>query len=236
VWFTSGYCSASTCTPTRYSFLTGTYAIRKKGTGIAEKTLVVFCSDNGPVLDDGYNDDAVQKLGDHEPAGPYRGGKYSVWEGGTRTPFITRWKGRIEPGVSDEVVCTVNLCASVGALTEPTLGEGACLDSMDVLDALLGKPGAKGRDHLVQQDNGSSGNFGFRVGDWKLVRFKKNENTKAVVSKPQDIPPPRPHTLYRLSADPGERKDVSAENPEVVEALTANLDKLIADGRSRPAK
>jgi arylsulfatase A len=85
--------------------------------------------------------------------------------------------------------------------TGQTLGEGACLDSMDVLDALLGKPGAKGRDHLVQQDNGSSGNFGFRVGDWKLVRFKKNENTKAVVSKPQDIPPPRPHTLYRLSEE-----------------------------------
>jgi arylsulfatase A len=124
-----------------------------------------------------------------------------VWEGGTRTPFITRWKGRIEPGVSDEVVCTVDLCASVAALTGQTLGDGACLDSLDVLDALLGKPGAKGRDHLVQQDNGSSGNLGFRVGDWKLVRFKKNENTKAVVSKPQDIPPPRPHTLYRLSEE-----------------------------------
>ena len=136
---------------------------------LADNTLVVLCSDNGPVLDDGYKDGAVEKLGDHKPAGPFRGGKYSVFEGGTRTPFVTRWTGRIKPGVSEQVVCTVDLAASLAALTGQTLGENACLDSFNVLDALLGKEGATGRDHLLQQDNNGA-KLGLRVGDCKLVR------------------------------------------------------------------
>jgi arylsulfatase A len=200
--------------------------------GLAEKTLVIFCSDNGPVLDDGYKDFAVEKLGDHQPAGPYRGSKYSVWEGGTRTPFITRWPGRIQPAVSDEVVCTIDFAASFAALTGQPLADTACLDSLNVLDALLGKPGAKGRDHLLQQDNGG-GNFGLRAGDWKLVRLEKRGKSEARVSK-ADLPlPAARHTLYKLSADPGERTDVSAAHPEIVQRLQAEMDRLIAAGRTR---
>ena len=77
--------------------------------GLAENTLVIMSSDNGPVLDDGYKDQAVEKLGAHKVAGPLRGGKYSVHEGGTRTPFIARWRGTVAPRVSDEVVCTIDL-------------------------------------------------------------------------------------------------------------------------------
>jgi arylsulfatase A len=200
--------------------------------GLAEKTLVVFCSDNGPVLDDGYKDDAVEKLGDHEPAGPFRGGKYSVWEGGTRTPFITRWKGRIVPGVSDEVVSTIDLAASLAALTGQALAADACLDSLNVLEALLGQPGAKGRDHLLQQDNGS-GNFGLRAGPWKLVRLKQRGRPQATVSRAQAPLPAAAHSLYRLSDDPGEQHDVSATHPDVVRRLTAQLDQIIAAGRTR---
>ena len=68
--------------------------------GIARNTLVIFTSDNGPVVDDGYRDDAVTKLGGHRPAGPLRGGKYSAFEGGTRVPFVVRWPARVKPGVS----------------------------------------------------------------------------------------------------------------------------------------
>ncbi|MBM3847760.1 MAG: arylsulfatase [Verrucomicrobia bacterium] len=201
--------------------------------GLTDKTLVVLCSDNGPVLDDGYKDDAVEKLGDHQPAGPYRGGKYSVWEGGTRTPFITRWKGRIAPGVSDEIVSTVDFAASFAALTGELPVPNGCLDSLNVIDALLGKPGAKGRDHILQQDNGS-GNFGLRVGKWKLVRLEKRVQTQARVSKDAPPLPGVKHTLYQLTADPGERTDVSAAHPEVLHRITTQLDRLITDGRSRP--
>ena len=83
---------------------------------LSQNTLIVFCSDNGPVLDDGYQDGAITQLGKHTPAGRFRGGKYSIYEGGTRTPFITCWPGRIQPGVSDRMVCTVDLAASLAAL------------------------------------------------------------------------------------------------------------------------
>ncbi len=203
--------------------------------GLAENTLVVFCSDNGPVLDDGYKDGAVTQLGEHEPAGTYRGGKYSVWEGGTRTPFITRWKGHIAPGVSDQMVCTIDLAASFAALTGQTLAVDGCLDSLNVLEALLGQPGAKGRDHLLQQDNGS-GNFGLRAGDWKLVRLKQRGKSQATVSKREPPLPASQDSLYHLANDAGERTNVAADNPEVLQRLTMQLDKLISDGRSRVAE
>jgi arylsulfatase A-like enzyme len=201
--------------------------------GLAENTLIILCSDNGPVLDDGYKDEAVEKLGNHQPAGPWRGGKYSVWEGGTRTPFITRWKGRITPGQSEQVVCTVDLATSLGALAGQTPGADECLDSLNVLDALLGKPGAAGRSHLLQQDNGS-GNFGLRAGDWKLVRLVKRGKSEARVSREEPALPAAKHSLYHLPDDPGERTDVSAAHPEITARLTAQMDQLIKDGRSRP--
>jgi len=190
---------------------------------IAENTLVILCSDNGPVLDDGYKDDAVEKLGDHKAAGPYRGGKYSIFEGGTRIPFITRWKGKITPGISDEVVCTIDFPASFAALTGIALPDKQCLDSFNVMPALLGEKDAKGRDHLVQQDNNGI-NFGLRVGDWKLVR-QKPAKAKAELGGEK---------LFNLKTDPGEATDVAAKYPEIVKQLHGRLDKIIADGHSRP--
>ena len=199
--------------------------------GLAEKTLVVFCSDNGPVLDDGYQDDAVEKNGDHRPAGIYSGGKYSVLEGGTRTPFITWWKGRIQPGVSDEMVCTIDLAASLAALADVPLDDEDCLDSFNVLEALLGKPNAKGRDHLVQQDNGRGGNYGLRMGNWKLQRHDSRK-ARNVNLRLESIPVPQ-YRLFNLVEDPGERNDVFEKYPEIGERLKARLTKLITDGRSR---
>lgn len=198
---------------------------------LAEKTLVVFSSDNGPVLDDGYQDGAVEKNGDHRPAGIYSGGKYSILEGGTRTPFITRWKGRIHPGVSDELVCTIDLAASLAALVDVPLNDDACLDSFNVLGALLGKPNAKGRNHLVQQDNGRGGNYGLRMGNWKIQRHDSRK-ARNVSLRLESVSVPQ-YQLFNLANDPGERNDVFAEYPEIGERLKARLAKLIADGRSR---
>ncbi len=199
---------------------------------LAENTLIVLCSDNGPVLDDGYKDGAVEKLGTHKPAGPLSGGKYSVFEGGTRTPFITRWKGRVKPGVSDEVVCTIDLAASFASLTGVALPENACRDSFNVLPALLGESSAKGRDHLLQQDNNGT-NYGLRAGEWKLVRMKAKGKSQAVVTKKDTPLPTSLHALYHLPGDPGEEHDVSAKNPEKTQELIAKLDALIAAERSR---
>ena len=200
---------------------------------LAENTLVVFCSDNGPVLDDGYKDDAVEKIGDHRAAGHFSGGKYSVYEGGTRTPFITRWKGRIQPGESNEVVCTIDLSASLASLTGQNLSDDVCLDSMNIMGALLGKQGAEGRDHLVQQDNGNNGSYGLRSGGWKLHRYDRKRARNVVVeTKLANTPVPN-YQLFDLSKDPAEKKNVIEQHPDVAERLKSQLTNIIESGRTR---
>ncbi len=200
---------------------------------IAENTLIVFCSDNGPVMDDGYQDLALEKRGDHRAAGPFRGGKYSIYEGGTRTPFITRWKGRIEPAVSDEVVCTIDLAASFASIAGVKLPEEACKDSIDVHGVLLGDVAAKGREQLVQQDNGTAGNYGFRVGNWKLQRHDSKTTRNRIVERKLENTPVPQFQLFDLSKDPAEEKNVIEKHPDVAERMKMQLAELIAAGRSR---
>ncbi|MCA9213049.1 MAG: arylsulfatase [Planctomycetales bacterium] len=201
--------------------------------GLTEKTLVVFCSDNGPVLDDGYKDGAVEKNGSHRAAGKYTGGKYSVFEGGTRTPFITRWPGHIKPAESDELVCTIDLAASLAALTEQELPANSCLDSFNVLDALLGEQNANGRDHLITQNNGNNGTYALRAGDWKLHRYDRHTaRNKIVEQQLADTKMPQ-FVLYDLKSDPSESRDVLQDNVAVADRMKGQLAKLIEDGRSR---
>ncbi len=201
--------------------------------GLSENTLVVFCSDNGPVMDDGYRDRALELRGDHRAAGPYRGGKYNVFEGGTRTPFITWWKGRIKPGVSSEIVSTIDLAASFAALTGTPLPLDACGDSFDLSSALLGTPGAKGREHIIQQDNGGTGNFGFRAGNWKLVRHDSGVTNNEVVERTRVRTAVPRFQLFDLAQDPGETTDLMSQHPDVGAAMISRLESLIAAGRSR---
>ncbi len=182
---------------------------------LAENTLVVFSSDNGPVLDDGYADGAVKDLNGHAPAGPLRGTKYSLYEAGTRVPFLARWPARIKPGVSDALVCQIDLLASFAALAGRDLAPEAGPDSLNVLPALLGES-KEGRDHLVEHAGGQS----LRKGPWKLV--------------PKT--PRGPAELFDLSRDLGETKSVAAEHPEIVTGMTELLEKLRSQGRSRPAR
>ncbi len=122
--------------------------------GLADDTLVIVTSDNGPVVDDGYQDQAVEKLGGHTPADGLRGGKYSIYEGGTRIPFLVRWPGQIKPGTtSNALISQVDLLASLAALVGQELPDDAGPDSANVLPALLGTS-SKGRDQLVEQGGG----------------------------------------------------------------------------------
>ena len=207
-----------------------------KESGLINNTLIVICSDNGPVMDDGYKDFALEKLGDHRAAGPYTGGKYSVYEGGTRTPFITYWRGIVKPAVSDEVVCTIDLASSLAALTAQRLPKDACLDSMNIIQALLGKEGAKGRDHLVQQNNGNNGTYALLEGDWKLHRYdRKTARNVVVEQKLANVKVP-PYMLFNLKEDPTESKNVIAQHPQIAERMKEHLAEIIASGRTRPSR
>ncbi len=201
---------------------------------LSKNTMIVFCSDNGPVGDDGYKDEALEKMGDHSPNGPFSGGKYSVLEGGTRTPFITYWPGKIKPAVSDEMVCTIDLAASFAALAGVKLPKASVPDSFNLLDALLGKKGAKGRDHLVQQDNGKWGNYGYRAGKWKLQRHDSKRKRNVVVTNKLANQAAPQFALFDLSKDIREKKNVADQHPEVFSRMKKELQGIIDAGRSRP--
>ena len=183
---------------------------------LANDTLLVFTSDNGPVVDDGYQDQAVEKLGDHAPAGRFRGGKYSNFEGGTRVPFIVRWPARVKPGVSGALVSQVDLLASFSALLRRPLENSPGSDSEDTLPAFLGASKV-GRTILVEQ----AGALSLRQGSWKYIepgsgrRFNENTGTE-LGNDPAG-------QLYDLAADPGERTNLAAERPEKVREMAALL-------------
>jgi len=191
---------------------------------LAENTLVLFTSDNGPVLDDGYADDAVTKLSGHQPAGPLRGGKYSLYEGGTRVPLLARWPARIKPGVSDALVSQLDFLATFAELTGQKLAATAGPDSLPQLAALVGES-RTGREHLIEH----AGSLAIRKGPWKFTA-PGAAGKKAKPGKPS----PGGGELYDLAADIGETKNVAAQNPQVVQELTALLTKIRNDGRTRP--
>jgi arylsulfatase A-like enzyme len=195
--------------------------------GLERNTLLIVTSDNGPVVDDGYRDDAVEKLNGHRPAGPLRGGKYSAFEGGTRVPFIVRWPDRVKAGTSGALFSQVDLPATLAALAGVELAPRDAPDSHDSLRALLGAS-ATGRDHVVEH----AGTLALVRGDWKYIqpgkgqRISKNTNTEL-----GNDPAPQ---LYNLKADPGESQNVAADHADVVKELSALLQKIRQQGRSRP--
>jgi len=183
---------------------------------LADNTIVIFTSDNGAVVDDGYKDDAVTKLGSHTPSGPFRGGKYSHFEGGTRVPFILRWPARVKPGTSDTLVSQVDFLASFAALSKQPLAGARAPDSVDTLAAFLGTS-RTGRTELIEQAGGQA----LRSGQWKYIeaskRPKRNEQTNTELGN--DAVP----QLYDLSRDPGERQNLADSHPEKVKELQDRL-------------
>ncbi len=188
--------------------------------GLAENTLVILSSDNGPVLNDGYYDDAVEKLGSHKPAGPLRGGKYSLFEAGTRVPFITYWKGKIKPQVSDALVSQLDLTASLAQLVG---GKNPAKDSQNMLPTLLGESN-KGRDQLVLE---ATGRLAFRQGNYALIPpYKGTQLMKEVNIEPGNLPE---YQLYDLSTDLGQKRNLAKEQPKKLEEMKAAMQKAVGD-------
>ena len=188
---------------------------------LAGNTIIIVTSDNGPVVDDGYKDDAVEKLGDHKPAGPLRGGKYSAFDGGTRIAFIVRWPGKIKSGTTDALFSQIDLMASFAALTGQAVPSDAGTDSFDNLSALTGLS-KTGRDWLVEHS--SNGRLSLIRGDWKIIEPgpgpKLNMNTN--IETGNDTVP----QLYNLKTDLGEKNNVAGENIEKYNELKDLLEKI----------
>ena len=192
---------------------------------LGDNTLVIFTSDNGPVVDDGYADGSVENLNGHTPAGPLRGGKYSAYEAGTRVPFIARWPGG-KPLTSGALLSQIDLPATISSLLNMPLAGDAAPDSFNVLPALRGES-QQGRDHLVEHARGLS----LRRGHWKLV-MPGAEPLRAAGLPTRTTD--NPLELYDLSKDLGETKNVAAAHPDVVKEMSAMLSGIRDSGRSRP--
>lgn len=166
--------------------------------GLTENTMVIFTSDNGPVLDDGYQDQAEELVGDHRPAGELRGWKTTLYEGGTRIPFMLRWPAKVKPQTSDRMVCQMDLLASFAHFLKVPYTE--TLDSQNTFKTFLGQKG-KGREALVIE---GYSNYAYREGDWALI--PPHGKTKH-------------YELYNLSDDLGQHLNVADQNPKILKRL-----------------
>jgi arylsulfatase A-like enzyme len=192
---------------------------------LTENTLIVFSSDNGPVLFDGYFDEAAEKVNGHSPAGVLRGWKYLAYEGGTRVPFIAHWPARLRPGVNDKIISIHDLLATFAAIVGQKIPEGAAPDSLNQLPVLLDAAAAPVRTEIVQQGVAS---LAIRVGDWKLIPAtpmasqvgtggaNPNDTRFAQANTPEPL-------LFNLRDDPGESYNLAPAQPEKVAELAARL-------------
>jgi len=185
--------------------------------GLMENTLIIFSSDNGPVLNDGYYDDAVEKLGKHTPAGPLRGGKYSLFEAGTRVPFMVYWKGKIAPKVSDAMVCQLDLLTSLADL----VGSGQKgPDSEGLLNTLMGKAD-RGRESLVIE---ATTRTAYRKGDWAMIPPYKG--VKVIPHVNNETGNDEEYQLYNLKEDIAQQINLAESNPQKLEEMVHEYNEI----------
>ena len=178
--------------------------------GIADNTIVIFTSDNGHVLDDGYKDQAKELNGSHTPSGLWSGAKYSILKGGTCVPFLVRWPEKVKPAVSSALVSQIDFYNSFATIVG---GEAHACDSEDVSNALIGKS-KKGRDILVV-------NAGTKLSliseEWAYIpvgEVQKSKKTKKTT----------PVQLYNLLNDMGQKTNVSVKYPDQIAAMKQQLE------------
>lgn len=185
---------------------------------LADDTLVIFTSDNGGVMDDGYED--VGRF-DYQPNAPLRGTKGTLFEGGHRVPFIARWPGKIEAGTtSSALVAHLDMAATFAALVGADIPAGECADSVNVLPALLGNSSI-GRPEFVAHIGGTQGPFAVRLGPWKLISARAGNYGRAAQGKAAQKP-----QLFDLEHDLAEEHDLAADLPDKVGELLTLLGKI----------
>ncbi len=184
---------------------------------LLENTLIIFSSDNGPVLNDGYYDDAEEKNGDHTPWGPFRGGKYSLFEAGTHVPFISYWKGRIQPGVSDALICQLDLFSSIASLVG---SQERIADSQPLLETLIGES-TQGRESLVIE---ATSRTALRKGDWVMIPPYKGAAINKMVNI--ELGNNEAYQLYNLTEDIGEENNLAESNPDKLQEMMKEYEEI----------
>ena len=200
----------------------GTVMKKLEERGLLANTLVIFTSDNGPVLDDGYQDEARELAiaAGHDMNGGYRGGKYSLFEAGTRVPFFVYWPGHVKAQTSDALFSQHDLYASLAALVHQEVPQG--LDSENHLATLLGRKG-KGRKDMVVE---ASGRLALRSGRSALVPPYRGDSTNITGNELGVV---GHYTLYDLDADPSQQQVVTSRNPRLLRKLRERFRALVGN-------
>ena len=203
--------------------------------GVADNTLVLFASDNGP-----ETTSVIHMRADHahDGARPWRGMKRDSWDGGHRVPFIVRWPGKVKPGTtSAQLASLTDVMATIAAIIGAKLPDNAAEDSFNLLPALLGEDRAPIRPYLLQQAFGGARTLSIRRGPWKYLDHAGsggNNYERDPAMRPFHIPDSAPVALYNLDTDPGETKNLYAGRPDIVRDLKALLEQSKASARSTP--
>ena len=206
--------------------------------GVADNTLVIFTSDNGPEVDS-----VIHMRADHghDGARPWRGIKRDSWEGGHRVPFLVRWPARVKPGTtSAQLTSLTDVMATLAAISGAKLPDTAAEDSFNLLPVLRGEADAPIRPYLLTQAFAGARTLSIRRGPWKYLdhrgsggnRYENNPGLKPFMLP--ETAPDAPGHLYNLDDDPGETRNLYAERPEMVKELKALLEESKASGRSAP--
>jgi arylsulfatase A-like enzyme len=201
---------------------------------LTENTIVIFSSDNGPILFDGYYDRSVEDLNGHQPTSGLRGWKYLNFEGGCRVPLIARWPHRIEPRVSNQIFSLLDVYASIATLVGQDLPPGIASDSLDLSSVLLGKTGNQVREGTVLH---GIGGLALRWGDWKYIPATRVAGGMGSGANAADerfaaanIPEP---LLFNLADDPNETTNVIAVHLDKAKELAERLEAIITQ-QSKP--
>ena len=186
-------------------------------TGQLEETLIIFSSDNGPVVNDGYNDQAVELLGNHTPSGVLRGGKYSLYEGGTRVPFMVYWKGVIQPKVSDALVSQMDIMPSLASLVG---SDAIAPDGINTLDAFMGISEVGRTDYIYE----ASSKTALRSGDYVMIPPYKGAAVNTQVNV--ELGNSAEYQLYNVKEDISQKTNLAKSNIEKLEEMKALYSKL----------
>ncbi len=208
--------------------------------GVADNTVIIFSSDNGPEVPTVYH---MRHDHQHDGARPWRGVKRDNWEGGHRVPLIVRWPGHVSPGTtSDQITSLTDVMATIAAITDTPLPNNAAEDSFNLLPVLLGEADAPIRPYVLQQGFGGARYLAIRRGNWKYLAHQgsggnRYENHRLLQEyQLPETAPGAPGQLYDLATDPGETQNLYFAKPQIVAELEAILAESKASGRSVPLR
>lgn len=203
-----------------FDWTVGEVIKKLKELGLEKNTIIMLSSDNGPVLDDGYQDDAVELLGEHNQNGAFRGGKYSSFEAGTRVPFIVSWPETVKPGVSETLTSQIDWFASLAKLINFEIPKNTAPDSRNEIETILGRS-SKNCDFIVEQSNSLS----IIKDNWKYI---EPCNGSPMISWGVNIESGclKSPQLYNLSEDKGETNNLAKKYPKRVDELKTLLNQI----------